>query len=192
MKHANTIFLLLLALLAITLSSRGEAASWGAAPSLPDVDVQDQDGKPLKFYADLVRGRTVFINFIFTGCTTVCPPQTAILRDVRRRLNASTGGAKNVLLISVSVDPLNDTPIQLTRFAKKFDLAPNLSNGWVLVTGNRADMTRLLTGLGVAVADPNEHSSLAWLGNDAKKRWTRTSSLNSASEITQLLTEIQQ
>jgi protein SCO1 len=165
------------------------AASWTQAPSLPDVEVQDQDGKRHKFYADLVRGRTVFINFIFTGCTTVCPPQTAILRDVRRRLNADSAAAKNVLLISVSVDPLNDTPQQLTRYAKKFELAPGLANGWVLITGKSADVTRLLAAFGTAVADPNEHSNLAWLGNDTRNRWTRTSALNSGADIAQLLQE---
>lgn len=182
------------AILALAFSasmSAARAAAWIEPPPFPDVAVLDQDGKPLKFYTDLVRGRTVFINFIFTGCSTVCPPQTAILRDVRKRLNA-TDKSRNVLLISVSVDPLNDSPQQLTQYAKKYELTPGLANGWVFVTGKSSDMTRLLAAFGANVADPNEHGSLAWLGNDAKKRWTRTSSLNSGAEIAQLLRETAQ
>jgi protein SCO1 len=186
----NNVMRIVMAVLLFSASvSVARAASWIEVPPFPDVAVQDQDGKPLKFYTDLVRGRTVFINFIFTGCSTVCPPQTAILRDVRRRLNTAIE-TKNVLLISVSVDPLNDSPQQLTRFAKKFELTPGLANGWVFVTGTSRDMTRLLAAFGTNVADPNEHSSLAWLGNDAKKRWTRTSALNSGAEIAQLLREV--
>jgi protein SCO1 len=187
--RADVIFRSLAALIISAAMSASHATSWTAAPSLPDVDVKDQDGKSLKFYADLVRGRTVFINFIFTGCTTVCPPQTAILRSVRQRLDKGSSAAKNVLLISISVDPLNDTPLQLSRFAKQFELSPSLNNGWVFVTGNRTDMARLLSAFGTTIADPNEHSSLAWVGNDTQQRWTRTSGLNSASQVAQLLEE---
>src|ERR1700731_1993208 len=46
------------------------------APVIPDVVVVDQDNHKLHFYRDLVQGKNVAINFIFTTCTTICPPLT--------------------------------------------------------------------------------------------------------------------
>ncbi len=169
-----------------------DAASWGSSPLAPtDIEVQDQDGKRLKFYADLVRGRTVVISFMFTGCKTVCPPQTAIMTDVRLKLNAAANPLKDVLLISLTVDPLSDGPTQLKRFANKFEITPTLSNGWVFLTGEPEKIGVLLKSLGAAQANPNDHTDLIWLANDQKKRWTRTSGFSSPEQLVQLLQEVQ-
>ena len=77
------------------------------AAAVPDVPVLDQDGKRLNFYSDLVRGRTVAIDFIYTSCTTFCPMLTANFRMVQQELAARIG--KDVALISISIDPVTDT-----------------------------------------------------------------------------------
>jgi protein SCO1 len=169
-----------------------DAASWGASPlSTTDIEVLDQDGKRLKFYADLVRGRTVIISFMFTGCKTVCPPQTAIMTDVRAKLNAAEYPLKDVLLISLTVDPLGDGPIELKRFAKKFEISPAIQKGWVFLTGDPTQLSLLLKSLGATQAIPNDHTDLIWLANDTKKRWTRTSGFSSPDQLIQLLQEVQ-
>src|SRR6185503_4496540 len=53
---------------------------------IPDTIVYDQNGKKLRFYSDLVKGKTVAINFIFTTCTTICPPLTATFRKLQQEL----------------------------------------------------------------------------------------------------------
>src|SRR5262245_57835471 len=55
---------------------------------MPDVRVYDQKGAQKSFYTDLVKGKTVAINFIFTTCTTICPPLTATFRKVQQDLSA--------------------------------------------------------------------------------------------------------
>ena len=60
--------------------------------SIPDVSVLDQEGKVRKFYSDLVKGRTVVIDFIFTRCTTLCPLLTATLRQVQQALGEPSVG----------------------------------------------------------------------------------------------------
>ena len=40
--------------------------------NIPDVELLDQDWRKIHFYTDLVKGRTVVINFIFATCTTIC------------------------------------------------------------------------------------------------------------------------
>jgi len=84
---------------------------------IPNVKVVDQNGKALDFYTDLVKGRNVAINFIFTTCTSVCPVLSATFRRVQVELENSQSDTK---LISISVDPTVDTPERLRDFAEKF------------------------------------------------------------------------
>ena len=167
-----------------------QANPWMSAPALPDIEVQDQDGHPLQFYSDLLRGRTVVIDFIFTGCTTVCPTQTAILRDVRNRLSASKPYQDEVLLISVTIDPRHDGPQQLREYAQRFEITPGLRQGWVFVTGEPRELNKLLSAFNSATSQPPSHSNILWIGNEPQQRWTRTAAFNTPQHFTQLLREI--
>src|SRR6185503_17054624 len=105
-------------------NTAGEGSSDATSISssrIPDVRVYDENGNALRFYTDLVKGKTVAINFIFTTCTTICPPLTATFRRVQQDL---TEGATDVQLISISVDPTTDTPERLREFAAKFKAGP--------------------------------------------------------------------
>src|SRR6185295_15772450 len=62
------------------------AETASTAVRIPDVPVLDQNGKALNFYTDLVKGKVVAINFVFTTCTTICPPLTATFRRVQQQL----------------------------------------------------------------------------------------------------------
>ncbi|MEN3331032.1 MAG: hypothetical protein V7641_397 [Blastocatellia bacterium] len=152
-------------------------------PQIPDTLVTDQDGRRLHFNSDLVQGKTVAINFIFTTCTTICPPLTATFRKLQQGLGARAG--REVQLISISVDPLTDVPERLKSFAAKFDAGP----GWSFVTGSKPDIDRLLKALGVAVADKTEHTPMILIGNAAAGYWTRTYGLAPASTLLKALDE---
>ena len=149
---------------------------------IPDIRVLDQKGKRLSFYSDLVKGKTVAINFIFTTCTTICPPLTATFRRVQQDLAES---APEVRLISISVDPATDTPERLSDFAAKFKAGP----GWTFVTGDKADIDSLLRALGAAVADKNDHTPMILIGNDATGYWTRTYGLSSPTTLVKVIAE---
>lgn len=160
----------------------GDAAS-NAPPRIPNVTVYDQDGNRHNFYDDLVKGKTVAINFIFTTCTTICPPMTATFRRVQQDL---AGGSSHVELISVSVDPITDTPERLHDFASKFKAGP----GWTFVTGDKAAIDSLLSALGAAVADKNDHTPLVLVGNDAAGYWTRAYGLSPPATLVKVITEV--
>src|SRR4051812_37080362 len=66
--------------------ARAEATRAAAAAprKIPDTPVFDQHGRKLSFYTDLVKGKTVAINFVFTTCRTICPPLTATFRKVQK------------------------------------------------------------------------------------------------------------
>jgi protein SCO1/2 len=136
------------------------------AAAVPDVPVLDQNGKRLNFYSDLVRGRTVAIDFIYTNCTTICPMQTTHLRMVQERLAARVG--KDIALISISIDPVTDTPAKLKEFSAQFEPGP----GWTFVTGALPDIAKLLDKLGQPLGRPEEHTPLVLVHNDKIGGWT--------------------
>jgi cytochrome oxidase Cu insertion factor (SCO1/SenC/PrrC family) len=147
---------------------------------IPDAQVLDQNGRQLNFYSDLIKGQTVAINFIFTTCTTICPPLTATFRRVQQ--DAAARGL-DVHLISVSVDPTTDTPERLREFASKFKAEP----GWTFVTGDKTLINSVLQALGAAVSDKNDHTPMILIGNDANDYWTRAYGLTSPTKIVELI-----
>jgi len=149
---------------------------------IPNVKVVDQNGKALDFYTDLVKGRNVAINFIFTTCTSVCPVLSATFRRVQVELENSQSDTK---LISISVDPTVDTPERLRDFAEKFKAGP----GWTFVTGDKTEIDSLLQRLGAGVGNKNDHTSMILIGNDPADVWTRTYGLSSPTVIMKVITD---
>ena len=140
-------------------------------PAIPDVRVYDQHGRSLRFRSELLRDKTVAINFIFTSCTTTCPPLTAAMRAIQRELADRVG--RDIWLISVSVDPAVDRPERLQTFATAFGAGP----GWTFVTGSKPDIDSLLRSFGSYGGDIGAHSTTMLIGNEGTGRWVRTSGL---------------
>ena len=151
---------------------------------IPDVAVLDQDGRPLHFYTDLIKGKTVAINFIFTNCTTICPPLAATFARLQKELGEKAG--KDVHLISISVDPVTDTPQRLKAWGAKFKAGP----GWTFVTGEKQEMDKLLNALGAAVSKREDHTPALIIGSDSKGVWTRTYGLAKISQIMGVLQNV--
>ena len=121
----------------------------------------DQDGRP--FDAARLEGNIVLVNFIFTGCSTVCPLQTRALGEVQRQLSPAL--RSRVRLLSVSLDPLGDTPQALKRFARRMEVD---QAGWAFVTGRPQDIERISDALRLYrpekdVRKPDDHSTALWL-----------------------------
>lgn len=148
---------------------------------IPDVPLVDQDGRPVRFYSDLIAGRVVAVNFVFTTCTTICPPMGAGFAKLRQLLGERAG--RDVHLISVSVDPRTDTPERLKAWAGKFGSGP----GWTLVTGEPEEVTRLLKTLGVYTANLADHSPLVLVGNAARGEWTRAYGLAAPAKLVEAI-----
>lgn len=162
---------------------KGKAGGSTLDVTIPDVVVYDQDGKRLNFYSDLIKGKTVAINFIFTTCTTICPPLTATMRQIQRQMGERVG--RDVWLISVSVDPITDIPERLKSFAAKFGAGP----GWTFVTGRKTEIDKLLRALDAYVSDKNSHSPIILVGNESARYWTRSYGLAPASTLARLIAE---
>lgn len=150
--------------------------------TVPDVKLVDQDGKPVNFYTDLVKGQVVAMNFVFTSCGTICPPMGANFAKLQKLLGGRHGGP-SVRLISVSIDPGTDTPERLKAWAAKFGARP----GWTLVTGNGEEIERLLKALGVYSGLPDRHTPVVLVGDDASHQWTRAYGLAPPDKLAELI-----
>jgi protein SCO1 len=139
----------------------------------PNTPVINQRHQALNFN-ELIKNKTVAINFIFTTCTSSCPLATAVFKQVQTQL-----GAQNIHLISISVDPDADTPEKLSAFAQQFQI----ESRWDFITGKRADITALLKALEVYSPDKTLHTNRVLIGNDKTHTWTRLYGLPSADDI---------
>ena len=153
--------------------------------SIPDVPVLTQDGEERRFYSDLVAGKVVAMNFVFTTCTTICPPMGANFGRLQQELGERLG--RDVHLISVSVDPTTDTPQRLAAWAAQFDAR----DGWTLVTGDQQEVERLLKSLQVFNADIREHSPVVLIGDDARGEWTRAWGLAGPAELAAIIARVE-
>lgn len=125
------------------------------------MQLTDQAGRPLRL--DSLSGKIVLFNFIFTACSTVCPVQTQALVQMMQGMNPSLRA--QVHLISVSLDPLSDTPQTLTAFARRFRVD---HTNWSFATGQPGDIKRLADTLTLfrgarGRAPLDEHATALWL-----------------------------
>jgi cytochrome oxidase Cu insertion factor (SCO1/SenC/PrrC family) len=107
--------------------------------TIPAFSLLDSDGQTID--SAQLRGQPYIVSFFFTRCTTMCPPLMQAARALRDTLDAE--GLQRVRLISISVDPQNDTPATLKEYARRADL--DLSR-WSLVTGPPQDVSHLVNG----------------------------------------------
>src|SRR5215813_6208884 len=103
-----------------------------------DVQLVNQNGEKMRFYSDLLQGKTVIINSFFATCQGSCLPITRNLEKVQEALGDRLG--KDARIISISVDPTVDTPAELKAFGKKFHARP----GWYFMTGPKENVDFVL------------------------------------------------
>lgn len=148
---------------------------------VPDVEVLTQDGKKVSFYRDLVKGKKVMINFIYTSCDLTCPMAGRNFEKLQKAV------AKDVFLISVSTDPAVDTPAVLKKWSEKY----HRQEAWTLVTGEMSEMQQLLLALTGSGPQRGLHTSLLVLFNDLSGQWDTTSSLSPPAALTQDLKRLE-
>ncbi|NIE74863.1 c-type cytochrome [Pantoea sp. Ap-967] len=157
--------------------AREASTPWGA-DYFPNTPLVNQDGQQVHFFDDLIKDKVVAINFIFTGCSDSCPVETARLRQVQKILGDRVG--KDIFLYSISIDPYNDTPATLKRYAEKFGIGP----GWTLLTGEPDDIEQLRRRLGLYIEGlengrSKDHNLSLIIGNQATGRWMKASPFES-------------
>lgn len=174
---------LLAAAILVTVGARvgplAAAAIGRATRSVPNVRLRTQNNQEVRFYDDLVKGKIVMINFMFTSCTTQCPLTTANLAKVEEALGERLG--RDVVMISVTVDPAVDTPSVLKKYSQRYQTKA----GWYFVTGSRKDIDlirRRLGGLDNS-GDKSQHTGILIYGKEATGQWAATPAMAQPKSI---------
>jgi len=172
---ARAVVALLLAMSGTSVPGPAQTGTPRNEQYFPDVQLTTQDGARVRFY-DLIKGKTVAIELIYTSCRFACPLETARLAQVQRLLGDRMG--RDVFFYSISIDPEHDTPAVLKAFAETFHAGP----GWTFLTGQRADIERLARKLGLYSTpnpeDKDGHVPALLIGNEATGDWMRASALD--------------
>ena len=148
-------------------------ARWGA-DYFPNPELITHEGEKVRFFDDLVEGKVVMINFIYTSCPDSCPLETARLAEVARILGDRVGD--DVFIYSISIDPETDTPQVLAEYAKRYRAMP----GWLFLTGQEDEIVDLRKKLGLYIPEiqsdeGNNHNLSLIIGNQATGRWMKRS-----------------
>jgi protein SCO1/2 len=166
-------------LLFILLFVFSASADDAFAPKLPDLEVVTHEGKKVHFYSDLVKGRTVALNFIYTECSTICPSSGALFSALQKE-------HERVQFISISIDPETDTPAKLAAWSKRFRSTPQ----WTLVTGSRENIEQIVKALGQPFARPQDHNPLTIVGSDRTGEWSKLYGFPGTERIAKLVAEV--
>lgn len=126
---------------------------------------------------DLGKHEIALVNFVFTTCSTVCPMMGASFAQLSKTLETDSG--RGVGLFSVTLDPALDTPAKLKGWAANFKPGKD----WSLLTGSKADVSRVLKACGASVADKTTHSPFVLIGNPARNQWLRLEGTPSSEEV---------
>ena len=152
------------------------------ADRFPNVTFTTQDGTQVRFYDDLIKGKTVAINLIYTTCQYACPLETAKLAQVQRLLGDRMG--RDIFFYSITIDPEHDTPAVLKEYAERYHAGP----GWQFLTGKKADIELVSKKLGMYTPpdperNPDGHIPYLLVGNEATGQWMRNSAVDNPGFI---------
>jgi protein SCO1/2 len=156
--------------------SEAKADSQWGENHFPNVELITQDGKKVHFYDDLIKGRVVAVELMYTSCKYNCPLETARLVQLQKLLGDRMG--KEVFFYSITIEPEHDTPDVLKEYAAKYHVGP----GWLFLTGKEADIKLISRRLGLDSLpngnDPDGHTPSLLIGNEATGLWMKNSALD--------------
>lgn len=134
--------------------------------TVPRVALVRSDGTSVDFKRELQDTRPVFLNFIYTTCTTVCPVMSQVFAQLQEVLGKDRD---RVLLISVSVDPDHDTPERLAEYARQFDAGPH----WRFYTGTADASSVVQKAFGVYTRDRMGHPVATFYRPAPDRAWVK-------------------
>ena len=191
MKTKPIIFLCGLLALIIVVSTHAQGTAGTKSDQNLNVDIQlydlelmTQDGKRVKFKSDIIRDKLVAMTFIYTSCTTICPVYNAIFTQLQDLLGKRQG--RDVILVSMTVDPSRDIPRRMKREAKRFKAKP----GWYYLTGEKKNVDQVLKGLDAFFIDFEEHPPMALIGDGKTGTWRRFSGFPMPKQLLAMIDEL--
>ncbi|NOU20569.1 MAG: SCO family protein [Methyloglobulus sp.] len=155
--------------------------------AFPNVPLVTHEGKVVRFYDDLIKDKTVMINFMYARCGDICPGMTANLKLVQKEFGDRVG--RDIFMYSISLEPEHDTPQVLKAYAELFRVKP----GWTFLTGKKSDIEALRRHLGFSLSDPlldkdkTQHIGVVKFGIESLERWGMSPALGDPKYIAEYL-----
>jgi protein SCO1/2 len=149
-----------------------------------DTELITQDGKPVRFYSDVLKDKIVVINCFFATCQGSCPPMSRTMAKLQGMIGERQG--KDVFLVSISVDPETDTPARLKTYAVSHGARP----GWLFLTGSKANVDFIHKKLGQYVEDKNDHNNIMIIGNERTGLWKKAFGLAKTEELVKVIESV--
>jgi protein SCO1/2 len=144
--------------------------------SVPDIQLVRDDGKKVSLRAEMNDGRAAVVNFIFTTCSSFCPLSSQTFSQLQDQLGPD---AAHVHLMSISIDPEQDTPARLRAYAHKFGAGP----GWQYYTGTSAASLAAQRAFGAYRGDKMSHTPLTLMRAANGKTWRRIDGFATPDEL---------
>jgi cytochrome oxidase Cu insertion factor (SCO1/SenC/PrrC family) len=152
---------------ALAICTAGCHPTTKAVPTLPDVRLIDDHGRPVDLSS--LKGKVVLLNFVHIGCPGVCDNLINKFGQIADAIRPELGS--RVVLVTVTNDPEHDRPALLLKLAR--DRQADMS-GWLFLTGTAADVDRITTAFGVdnrrlPDGSPNHITRVFMLGPDLRQ-----------------------
>ncbi|WP_425274049.1 SCO family protein [Paraburkholderia lacunae] len=144
--------------------------------TLPAVTLVRDDGKAVSLVDELNDGRPVILTFIYTTCTTICPMVSQTFEELQGKLGVDRD---KVHLVSISIDPEEDTPARLRAYAARFDAGPE----WQHYTGTVEASIAAQRAFNVYRGDKMNHTAVAFFRAAPGKPWLRLDGLATPAEL---------
>ena len=142
-----------------------------------DVELINQNGEKFRFYSDLLKDKVVVISSFMATCTAACPPKNRNLEKIQEAAGDRLG--KDVLILSITVDPMTDTAERLKDYAKRYHAKP----GWYFLTGKKENVNWALYKIGQYTEDKQDHMNILVMGNEGTGLWKKAFALSAVPDL---------
>lgn len=143
---------------------------------LPALELVDFQGNPTTLAQELDTHKPVLLNFIYTTCTTICPVLTATFSQIQQDLGSEI---LRVKMISITIDPEQDTPRQLREYAERFRAGPQ----WQFLTGDRDNIVAAQKAFDIYRGSKTNHEPITLLRAAGADTWIRIEGIAGAKDI---------
>ena len=169
------------------MKQKSDSALEAAEIDLRNRKVLDQDGREMAFVTEAIGDHIVVMDFVYTTCTTICPVLSALFTQVQTKLGSDVVGDE-VRLISMSVDPVRDTPQRLKAYSAKH----RAGEGWLWLTGAKPAVDDVLTGLGAYTSNFEDHPTMVLIGDAQSGEWKRLFGFPNPERIVRIVNELRE
>jgi protein SCO1/2 len=147
-----------------------------ASYAVPDLTLVRDDGAQVSLDEELDDGRPVVLNFIFTTCTTICPMSSQVFSMLQQKLAEDHVRAH---LVSISIDPEQDTPVRLREYAARFKAGAD----WQHYTGTLPASVAAQKAFDVYRGDKMSHPPLTLVRAVPGGDWVRLEGFATADQL---------